>query len=1088
VNLWHLSIKRPIFIVCVVFLVILIGLLSMSKLGVDNFPDVTFPVVTVQTTYVGAAPEEVETLISKPIEEEISSIGGIKRVSSNNTEGFSIVVAEFTLGTDVKYAEQQVRDKVAGVKNKLPNDLTRDPVIRRIDIADQPILRVSVYSATLTPAQLYDITENTIKPKIEQVDGVGVVDILGGTKREIRVEVDQRKLKNRELSIQQVAQRIASATQNVPVGSVTQGPLQTVFRTVGEYKTVQQIKDTAINFFGSDVPVTIGDIATVADTTEEEKTRGYLDSKPALFLDIKKASGTNTVQVADGILNAMDNLNKDLAAKKQDVRLTKVIDSARWIRMNLSDVKDSILGGIFLAVIVVFLFLGNFRSTIITGLALPNSLLGAFILMYLMGFTINVMTLLALSLAVGLLIDDAIVVRENIFRRLEAGDDPKVAAAEGTREVALAVVATTLTVIAVFLPVGFLTGTVGQFFKQFGLTIVFAMAISLFDALTMAPMLSAYFADVHKRVPQNPLRNHSKWYNRSSSRRIIFFPVLIAATVLHFFSQGAGRAARTVDRMQTALEHGYDWLIHATLRHRLRALIVAFLIFAGSLIISGQVKKTFIPNSDNGEFQVSMEMPPGTSLEKMADEVKKLEAILKQRKEFNVIASVVGNTTGEPNFSNTFVGLVNFKERKETTQELKAWTREALKPMAYALPKVTDRSIGGDNQRPFNLLIIGDDLDQLNDLAQKKIIPQMQTIPGLVDVDTNYRIGKPEFQVRIDPVRAQRLGVLSANAGLELRGLVEGIEAAKFRENGEEYNIRVRLREDQRDLKTRFNETWVPNMNFQLVKLSNIANPADVLSASMIPRLNRSRYLKISGDLGPGGALGNITEETRHILDTAHLPPGVSYSFLGQAEDFKDLIINMVIAAGLAIIFTYLILSSLYESFITPLTIMLALPLAMTGAFVALFLFKASLDLFSMIGCIMLLGLVTKNSILLVDLTLQLMNQGIPRNEAIRQAGIKRLRPILMTTLALIAGMLPIALGFSEISRSRKSMGIAIIGGLLSSTFLTLVVVPAAFGYIDDFKNFVGRIAGKVMSKPGAKKASDTQDGKRAERQQFLQM
>jgi HAE1 family hydrophobic/amphiphilic exporter-1 len=1028
-NLSSLSIKRPIFLTSVVLVTLLVGGLCLRSLGVDQFPDVTFPVVVISIPYSGASPEEIETLVSKPIEEELSSTSGMKRLSSKNQESLALIVAEFTLGTDIKFAEQEIRDKVSKVRGKLPKEID-EPIIQRVDVADQPIMSYSL-SGDLSPAQLYDVAENDVKPRLEQTKDVGLVTIIGGTKREIKVELDRVALKKHELSINAVAAKIAASAQNVPVGKVDDPRHETIFRTIGEYKNINQIKDTVVNFFGSDVPVSVGSLGDVKDSVEDEKNRGFLNGKPALFLEARKQSGTNTVAVADGLTKKVIVINSYLQNKPGHLKVALVRDGARFIRANVQDVKDSILEGIVLAVLVVFLFLGNIRSTLITGLALPNSLLGAFILMYLMGFTINVMTLLALSLAVGLLIDDAIVVRENIFRRLEEGENSKEAAEKGTNEVTLAVVATTLTVIAVFLPVGFLSGTVGQFFKQFGLTIVFAMIISLFDALTMAPMLSAYFAGASEKNPKG------------------------LGKILHHMSQ-------SIENFQDHLANIYERVLKFTLRKPAIILASAILIFVFSIGLAKSVKSTFIPNADNGEFQVSLEMPPGTSLDATENIAKKVEGEIKSFTEVDRVSMTVGDSDGQSNVASFYVGLVNYKMRKRITTEIKALLREKLTKYSQALPKVGDINAVGGADRPFNLNLQGENLDEMSKYADR-IVAKFRKIQGLVDVDTNYRLGKPEYQVQMDPKKIQRYGVLSVQAGQELRTQMEGNIAAKFRENGNEYDIRVRLKPDQRNLQKYFNETYVPNINGNLVRLKDVAQGVLTQGPSKISRQNRARLIQISGDLGTGGALGNIRQEAEKIIKDENLPAGITYSFQGQAEDFQDLIINMIIAVGLAVVLVFLILSSLYESFVTPFTIMLALPLAVAGAIIALFLFHQTLNLFSMIGMIMLLGLVTKNSILLVDYTLQLLKQGKSRNEALMEAGLKRLRPILMTTVALIAGMLPVALGLSEAARSRTSMGIAIIGGLISSTLLTLVVVPAAFGFIDDFRQWCARRLGNVF-------------------------
>ncbi|MDZ4678201.1 MAG: efflux RND transporter permease subunit [Oligoflexia bacterium] len=1027
-NLSALSIRRPVFLTSIVIVTLLVGLLALSKLGVDQFPDVTFPVVVTTVLYPGASPQEVETLIVKPLEEKLSSSSGLKRLNSVSQEGMGYVVSEFAQGVDIKYAEQQVRDKVSNVRGQLPKDI-EEPRVSRVDVSDQPIMRFSL-SGDLSRAELFDIAENDVKPLIEQANGVGQVDIIGGTKREIKVEVDRKKLKQRELSIQTLAQKIGASAQNVPLGKVVKGNQETVFRTIGEFKSIDQIKNTVVNFFGSDVPVSLSSVANVTDSVEDETTRSILNGKAALFIDVRKQSGANTVSVADEVMKAATKINKQLALKQGKLEVSILRDGAKWIRANVEDVKGSIIDGGLLAVFVVFLFLGNFRSTIITGLALPNSIIGAFILMYLMGFTINVMTLLALSLAVGLLIDDAIVVRENIFRRMELGESARVAAEKGTQEVTMAVVATTLTVIAVFLPVGFLSGTVGQFFKQFGLTIVFAMIISLFDALTMAPMLSAYFAGT----------------GHSTTK----------------FGKLMERFSKSVDRTHERITGLYGKVLKFTLRKPAVILGLALVIFVFSMGLARSVKSTFLPNSDNGEFTVSLEMPPGTSLDVMQETALKVEAEVKKFPEIDRVAVTVGKGTGESNVASLYVALTHYTKRSLMTNQVKELIRPKLIPYAYASPKVTDVDVVGGNQRPFTLSISGENLDQVSEYSNK-LVAKFKKIPGLADIDTNYRLGKPEFQVQLIPNKAENYGVLSGMVGQELRGMLEGIVAAKYRENGKEYDIRVRLKPEQRDLEKSFNELYVPNINNNLVQLADVSTGVKAEGPSKISRYNRARTIIISADLAQGGALGDIRTEAERIIAEEKLPEGMTFAFLGQSEDFVELRNNMLIAVGLAVTFVYLILASLYESFVLPFTIMLALPLAIVGGLIALFLFDESLNIFSMIGMIMLLGLVTKNSILLVDYTLQLIKGGMTRNEALLESGIKRLRPILMTTVALIAGTLPIALGLSEAARSRTSMGIAIIGGLISSTLLTLVVVPAAFGYIDDFRNWGGRLLTKIF-------------------------
>jgi HAE1 family hydrophobic/amphiphilic exporter-1 len=1034
-NLASLSIKRPVFITCIVTVILVVGWLSMGKLPVDLFPNVTFPLVTVTTIYPGAGPEEIETLVSKVYEEELSNLPGIKKLSTTNIENVSIVIAEFNFDVDVKYAEQQVRDRVSAAKRKLPTDI-QEPLIRRLDPADQPIMTVSVKSK-IADGELFQLVDKKIKPLIEQINQVGLVNIQGGRKREIKVELDRKKLKAREISASQVVSRLQISGQNIPAGKVSDQQKDTVYRTVGEFKNLNQIKQTIVNFVGNDIPVTINEIANVSDSLQERKNYGYYNGESAILLNIYKQSGSNTIAVAEAIKKKLEKINETLKTEKVEIELKIVRDGAKPIKDNVDDVYETIVLGVLLTIFVVFFFLGSARSTFITGLALPNSLLGSFILLSYAGFSINIMTLLALSLAVGLLIDDAIVVRENIFRHIEMGEKPIDAAIKGTNEVVLAVVATTLTVIAVFAPIAFLSGMVGQFFKEFGLTICFAMVISLFDALTMAPMLSAYFAGKIHHPGDKPEG---------------------------IYDHTIGKVLNLFNTFQDWLENRYVDLLKFTLKRPIIILSTAFLIFILSFIALKNVPKTFLPPQDQGEFMVSLDLPPGTSLEKMRALALEIDTIIRKNPEVDHAVLTVGDLNEQPNKADFYVQLVPSKKRNVNTSQLKEVVREQLKPFAYANPAVKDYDAVSKGQRPFNVNIVGEDMEQIEKYS-KQLFDKLKVHPGLKDVDISYRPGKPEFQVVPDRVKAERLGISTSMMGAELRNLIEGATPAVLREKGEEYDIRVRLQENQRDLKNGYAETYIPNINFSLVKLSAVTTPVETTGPANITRQNRGRYIQIAADIAPKGqGMGGVISDINRIMkEEIHLPPGMSYQFVGQAENFAELAQSMLKAALLGTMFIYFVLASLYESFIIPFTIMLVLPLAACGAFYALALTGATLDLFSMIGCIMLLGVATKNSILLVDYTNQKVQEGKTLYDAIIEAGKARLRPILMTSFALIAGMIPLAIGLSEASKQRTSMGIAVIGGLISSTILTLVVIPAAYTYIERYRIWSGKLMKKIF-------------------------
>ncbi|HOO70999.1 MAG TPA: efflux RND transporter permease subunit [Spirochaetota bacterium] len=1041
----NFSIKRPIFITCVVILMLVTGGISLNRIGVDIFPPIDFPLVTVTTTYPGASPEEIEKLISKPLEEQISTISGLEELASRNYEGYSVVIARFSYETEIKYAEEKMREKVALARNDLPDDLTDDPLVKQWDFTDLPVITMAV-SADLSRADLYDLVKEKIKPLIEQVDGVGEVTLTGGTRREIQVELDRNKLNAYEIPALTVAESLKSSGANIPVGKFDRGSKSTTFKTVGEFKSVDQIKKTVVSFSGDVASaVTLDKLGRVIDGAEEEDNLAYIyyqkkkineeeagflnkifrekkeekkeyELQQCIILDVYKQSGANSVAVADGVMERIDRVNAVVKKSPGNPRLTFVYDTAKYIRLNIRDVEETMIIGILLAVLVVYLFLGNIRSTVITGVAIPNSIIGAFVLMYFMGFTMNLMSLMALSLAVGLLVDDAIVVRENIYRKIESGMSPLKAAERGTTEVMLAVIATTLTILAVFFPIAFMEGIVGRFFKQFGLTVVFAMSISLFDALTVAPLLSAYFAGKGGKA------NNA--------------------------------VVKSFDRFQNGLDYYYEKIVNFSLSHPLIIIGATTLIFFGSLGAFALIGKTFEPEADQSEFSINIQVPVGTSLSGTQETAIKIADLMKSLPELNYMTMTVGNSQSEDYKATINIFLVPLGERDRSSMEIKAEVRKIMKQFAFAQPSV-DEYMGGDSNKPFILNIRGENLEEIQEYSVK-VMKKLEEISDLTELATSYQPGKPEFQIHLDENKMQMLGVNHRSAGMELRYHVEGGVVGKFRDKGLEYDVRLRLKPDQRDLKSAFANTRVPNMQYKMIPLSAVAEGKDARSPAKILRQSRGRVVQIMANIAPGGAVGTALSRTRNILEKEiPMPPGISYSFIGAADSFGDMTTSMITAFTLALIFIYLVLASLYESFFTPVTIFLALPPAIAGGAYALFFTGKLMDMFCMIGLVMLLGLVSKNSILLVDFALDGVRAGLNRKEAIKKAGRARLRPILMTSFAMLAGTLPLALGIGEAAQYRQGMGIVIIGGLILSTLITLVVVPAVFEYIDIFREFI---------------------------------
>ncbi len=1044
-SLPSVSISRPIFMTCVTIAIVVVGWASFKSMSVDLYPDVSIPVVTVQTTYAGAGPAEIETLVSRPIEEEVSTISGIKRMTSKSMEGVSQVIVEFNSSVDVRKAEQEVRDKINVAKPKLPDEID-DPVIRRFDPADTPVLMVALSAKDMGDSQLFDIADQFVKPRLEQVNNVGAIEILGGREREIHVNLDRRKLKAREISVSQVSGQVGASGENIPSGKVNQGEKEMVFRGLGEFTSVQEISETLVNLYGNEVPTRVADVGVVLDTLQDEKSRAFVNGEKAIFLQVYRQSGSNTVKVVDDILAQIERVKPEISAMAGGPELKVVTNASTKIRDNLYDVYETIIIGILLTIVTVFFFLGSPRSTFITALSVPISLIGAFMVMKLAGFSINIVSMLALTLAVGLLIDDAIVVIENIYRRMELGEDSKTAAEKGTTEILMAVMAITLVVVAVFVPVGTMSGTIGEFLKQFGMTVVFSMLISWFVAMTIIPMLTAYFGG-------SGHAGHSKDHAPKG-----------------IYDKTLGRLVKGFDRFQTWLELVYEKILRWTLVWPKTTIAMTLVIFFASIYTVTKVPGAFIPDDDSGEFTVTLEMQPGTSLDGMHEVSKKVDKILHDNPEVDYTTMIVGSVYGESNKASFYVRLKPSKERGGvSTEKFRDIVRGQLVGLESANPVVKKYdATGGMGQQPFILNIISADPKAL-EASATKIIEILKKDPRLKDVDTNFRPGKPEMQVHLKPGAARAYGINTKTMGQELRAQVEGFTPAKFRERGREYEVRVRLQDDQRDLMKTFDQAYVPNVNRKLVRLRDVAKGEVESGPASIERQDRGRYIQISAGLAPGVGLSTVVADVVKTMTTGEtaFPSSVRYAFGGDAENMQELATSTVLALGFAILFIYLILSSLYESFITPITIMVALPLALSGAFVALFVMNELMTMFAVFGFFMLIGVAGKNGILLVDFAKQMMDEGRSRNEALILAGKTRLRPILMTSFALIAGVIPVAIGMNAASATRTSMGVAIIGGMISSTILTLLVVPAVFTYVDRFRVWANKLGSRFTSSKG---------------------
>lgn len=1030
-NIVTLSIKRPIFMSCIAIIFIAIGLRAYKMLGVDLFPDITLPIVSIKTTYSGASPREVETQVTKYIEDEVNTISGLKKITSKNYESLSVVIAEFNMGVDIKYAEQQVREKVSIIEYKLPEDVDK-PIIERIDPNDQPVAVIALRASNLSESELYDVADLFVKTKLEQLNDVGSVDIVGGRQREIHIILDRNKLKERELTAFMVSQRLSGAGQNISSGKVNSGLQEISFKSLGEFENLKDVGETVINLYNNDNPTKIKDVAIVKDTLQDEKSRVYVNGEKVLALRIYKQSGTNTLAVVNGVKKNFARINQELSKIKGSPQIEIIRDGGRSIQMNIDDVFNTIILTIILTVIVIYLFLQSVASTFIVSTAIPVALIGAFALMLLSNFTINVISLMAFSLAVGMVIDDAILIKENVYRHAEMGYKGKMAASLGSKQVLFAVLATSFTLLAVYIPVSFMKGVIGQFLKQFGLVIVFTTVISTINAITMSPMLSAYLPDKIETEEER---------KRSWKHKLLFW----------------------FDGLQSLSLKGYLKILNVALKAPYLTIIIAICTFFLSIHSAKYIPKTFLPTDDSGEFVINFELPTGSNVEATSQAGLEINKILKSDKIIDALFITIGGEN-EVNKGNIYVRLIPFEKRKGTTTTLeKEKVRQALSQIKDFIIQITNYSQTGSNERPFSINLVGYDMDELKKYANL-FLDRIKDDPRFVEPDMNYRDGKPELQINLLQNKAEKYGITTLNLGSELKAEVEGLTPAKYKINGNEYDVRVRLQEDQRNLTENFEKIYIPNINNRLIKLSNVATAKMTVGPSVINRQDKGRYIQISSEIAKGSGSGDLMKDAQNIfVNDLKLPSSIKTSFTGTSENFNEMTTSFTLAITLGILFTYLILASLYESFITPFTILISLPLAICGALFGLYLTGQSINLMSLLGIVVLISLATKSAIVLVDYTNQKIGEGKDRITALKEACKTRFRPIIMSSLTTIVGMVPIALGMSEVSSQRVSMGIVVIGGMLTATIFTLIIIPCVFIYVDRFRIFSIKIISKLF-------------------------
>lgn len=1007
------SIKRPVFLTMQVLAVLVLGLQAYNQLGVESMPSVEFPFVMVQTVYMGAGAEEVESDVTEKIEEAVASTEGLKRISSISSEGFSLVFIEFHLDVDARQAEQDIRSKIDGVLPDLPSGIEK-PVVGRFDPTASPIVRIGVKS-NMPLIDIREYAEKDVKPQFEKISDVAEVAVGGGLEREVQIRLDRVAMAGYGVTPDAVAQALGGENLELPAGSVRAGGREEKVRFAGKYTTKEQIENTVVLFIQG-APIYLRDIAEVdMYGTKERKTVSKLNGEETVSFSVTKASGANTVAVAESIRDQIEKLNETLP---EGTELFIINDDSVFVEESIKDTQTALWLGALSAILVILLFLGNVRTTIISALAIPTSFLFTFIMMQLMGFTINTMTLMALSLAVGILIDDAIVVRENIFRHWENGMPLEKAASYGTAEVGLAVLATTFTIVAVFVPVAYMEGIVGKFFRSFGLTIAFAVLYSLWDALTMAPMLSAKF-----RIGMKSDTYHKGFVDR------LFDPI---------------------NRQFVYLANWYRGVLKWSLKHRIIVLVVSTVIFFASMGLLSFISMEFMATVDESVFTVVVNTPADSNLKYSEKVVSEVEAYLDEVPEIELYYSSIG-AGGVANENSIFVKLVKPNKRDKSDIGLMDEMREHFAGYPCAEVYMLPPGMGGGEQQ-LEILVKGPDIEVIHELAAN-LTSAMAQMGGTTETRMDYEPNKPELRLVPDRAMCREMGVPVASVAMTLRNMLEGSEVTKYSEGGEDYDVRILIPREELKSLSDIEGIYVINYDDDKIPLTNLVDAEYSTAPVDITRQDRQKYITVSTNLKEGVTAGDIQKQINEWAKENPPPPGYIYDQGFEAEMMQEMNENMMNALMIAIIFVYLVLAAQFNSFVHPFTIMLALPLAVVGAFIALFLSAATINIMTWVGIILLMGIVNKNAILLVDYTLKLIEEeGLGIIESLLRAGPVRMRPILMTTAAMIMGMLPTALGLGEGAEMRAPMAIAVIGGLITSTLLTLIVVPVVFSYIEGWR------------------------------------
>lgn len=1062
-KLAEICVRRPVFATMIILALTVVGAFSFFSLGVDRFPRVDFPTVTVTTVNIGASPQEIETEITQRIEEAVNTISGIDELRSTSVEGVSQVFVTFTLDKDPDVAAQEVRDKVDLAVPDLP-ETAEAPTVQKLDTDAAPILRI-VVSGNRSLRDVTDIADKGIRERLESINGVGQISLAGGTEREIQIQVDPEKMRAYGVTATDVVNAVRQQNQELPGGRVDQGARELTVRTLGRINDPRNFNELVVATRGN-YPVRVSDIGRAEDAAVEQRTASLLNGRPAVSLIVAKQSGTNTVAVAEAVKERLNEIKPTLSP---DMRVEIIADQSIFINAAVESIETHLIEGGLLAALVVFIFLWNFRTTLIAAIAIPTSIVSTFGLMAAMGYTLNSITMLALTLMVGIVIDDAIVVLENIYRFVEEkGFAPFQAAIEGTRDIGLAVLATTLSLLAVFIPVGFMGGIVGRFMSSFGLTASFAVAVSLIVSFTLTPMLAARLIKkpqghgaTDEAVPTTGIGADADAASLADYHEVAAgSPTgeeVIGAHANQAYEPtqpGDGKSAKD-SRFYRVIDRTYTWMLKWAMTHRWAVVLACVLAIVAIVPLFMFVGKNFLPQDDESQFEVTVRAPEGTALAATQTVVERIARDIRQNIPgiTDTLTTIGGGQQEIVNSASIYVRLKPIEERAQDQYTLMTRARELLKKypqeLRMSVQPVAAISGGGNRNAAIQYVISGPDLTKLTQYADQ-LLQKMKTIPDVVDADTTLVVGKPELRVDIDRQRAADLGVRVADIAQALNILVAGQEASTFNAGTDQYDVRVRAVGQARSTAESLERITVRSQAGAPVSLDNLVRIEEGAGPSSIDRLNRQRQVTLTANVKPGGSEAGVTEQLNKFAAEMNIEPGYTTGLAGRSKELGKAGYYFVLAFALSFIFMYMVLAAQFESFIHPVTILLTLPLAIPFGIVSLLVMGQTVNIFSGLGLLVLFGVVKKNAILQIDHTNHLRAEGMERFDAIIQGNRDRLRPILMTTIALVAGMMPLVLSSGPGSGTNRSIGVLVVGGQSLCLLLTLLAVPVFYSLFDD--------------------------------------